>query len=120
MLVSRGIVKAHGGETGLLSAGEGQGSNFFFSLPLYILNHDENEDVKCGETSSTNNPLEPEANAEQAANGEAKMKVFLGLRILVVIILVPINTVLCELYNLDLNACFLRWKTRLWYAKCLL
>ena len=73
--VSRGIVKTHGGKTGLFSRGSGQGSHFFFSLPLYISEEDATEGGGGGD----------EAGERQAAEAkEGNLKVFSGLRVLVV------------------------------------
>jgi hypothetical protein len=80
MSVTQGIVNAHGGETGLFSDGEGQGSNFFFSLPIYITTSDEDASEEA-----------LEAPAKQGVDEkERKMKVFSGLRVLVVTLFVVV------------------------------
>jgi hypothetical protein len=91
--VSRGIVNVHGGSTGLFSAGEGQGSNFFFSLPIYMSTPDENDTeegdnsihAKCIMMSSKDDELEAQAKPVAEAL-EDKLKVFSGLHVLVVIL----------------------------------
>ena len=102
MSVSRGIVLAHEGHTGLISEGEGEGSDFFFSLPMYISAEEEKEEAEGGGHGRTNsNSLEcsdAEMDAlvqQEAVEKEEKMKVFSGLRVLVVIEIVG-----CMLYLL--------------------
>jgi CheY-like chemotaxis protein len=96
--VSRGIVKSHGGDTGLYSPGEGAGSNFFFTLPLYYATcatcpvateEGEVKDTVKGGAASKEETIEKQGKhgslgaAEEAA-AASKLTVFRGLRVLVV------------------------------------
>lgn len=129
MLVSRGIVKAHGGETGLFSAGEGKGSNFFFGLPLYIVSLDE-EATHDGGVSSQEEPQKEAAKPADQATMKERLKVFSGLRVLVVntclrlYFIMFMKTIMCVLSKYGMRCCcllpiILRWMTQLWCAKCL-
>jgi CheY-like chemotaxis protein len=90
--VSRGIVKSHGGDTGLSSAGEGAGSNFFFTLPLYYATcpvatkEGEVTDTVKGSAASKEETEKQAKHGSLSAAEEAasKLTVFRGLRVLVV------------------------------------
>lgn len=73
--VSSGIVKEHGGSVGLFSKGEGEGSNFFFSLPLYLVDEVDiaSDNVEIGQSAD-----------ETDGGAEDLTKVFSGMRVLVV------------------------------------